>query len=88
MTLYASLLEHFISQPEVLTSVKVNGCVTTDYHLELVKGDVVEVDWPNVGIRRWVVGGPATCGYQPADTRYAPCTRDAGHEGPCAHDFA
>lgn len=27
------------------------------------------------------------CGYQPEDRRYAPCAREAGHEGPCAHDF-
>lgn len=30
----------------------------------------------------------ATCGFQPADLRYAPCTREAGHDGPCAHPFA
>lgn len=28
------------------------------------------------------------CGLQPADLRYAPCTRDAGHDGPCAHPLA
>lgn len=28
-----------------------------------------------------------TCNYQPADRNYAPCTRQAGHDGPCAHPF-
>lgn len=25
------------------------------------------------------------CGHQPQDTYYGPCTREAGHTGPCAH---
>jgi hypothetical protein len=28
------------------------------------------------------------CGFQPADLYYAPCGREAGHSGPCAHPFA
>lgn len=27
------------------------------------------------------------CNYQPEDQRYAPCTREKGHDGPCAHEF-
>ncbi len=30
----------------------------------------------------------AKCGFQPADLNYAPCTREAGHDGPCAHPLA
>lgn len=60
MTLRESLTEHFITQPEVLTSVKVNDCEVIDleWGMELKAGDVVEVDWPNVGIRTWTVGSP------------------------------
>lgn len=29
-----------------------------------------------------------TCNYQPDDLLYAPCTREIGHDGPCAHPFA
>lgn len=27
------------------------------------------------------------CGFIPPTPGYAPCTRDKGHSGPCAHDF-
>lgn len=27
------------------------------------------------------------CGHTPDNTDYAPCRRDAGHGGPCAHDY-
>lgn len=29
-----------------------------------------------------------SCGYMPAYPGYLPCTREQGHEGPCAHDLA
>lgn len=28
------------------------------------------------------------CNHQPKNQNYAPCTREAGHDGPCAHPFS
>lgn len=30
-------------------------------------------------------GGRVTCGYEPPNLGYAPCTRPRNHTGPCAH---
>ncbi len=56
LTLRQSLLEHYILLPEKAKYVKVNQIVTTDFDQMVMFGDIIEVDWPGVGITQWVVG--------------------------------
>ncbi len=59
MTLRESLIEHYITHPEGMEYVGVNGALTEDWDQQLGTGDVVEVGWPHVGIRQWTIGEPA-----------------------------
>lgn len=58
MTLAQYLNQHYIPQPERMNYVKVNEKETRDFDQELVEHDIVEVDWPHVGIRIWVYPEP------------------------------
>lgn len=62
------------------------------YELKWVLGEFPKLDEQTDVLRamqrarRDRSGGPV-CGFQPPDSQYGPCTRRAGHEGPCAHAF-
>jgi hypothetical protein len=53
---------------------------------DLVTGWFVLEVWP---ANRPIVKVPrARCGFVPPTPGYAPCTREAGHAGPCAHPLS